>query len=49
MEIDSQMFYSSAPWDMKARHYVAETMNKASTRQQGEWAAQADALQQHHD
>ncbi|KAF8058359.1 PSMD9 [Scenedesmus sp. PABB004] len=29
MEIDSQYFFSGAPWEMVARSYVAETMNAA--------------------
>ncbi|KAF6259950.1 hypothetical protein COO60DRAFT_1700592 [Scenedesmus sp. NREL 46B-D3] len=29
MEIDSQYFWSGAPWDMVARSYVADTLNKA--------------------
>jgi hypothetical protein len=28
MEIDSQYFYSGAPWDNVARTYVADTLNK---------------------
>lgn len=28
MEIDSQFFWSGAPWDMVARAYVADTLNK---------------------
>jgi hypothetical protein len=27
MEIDSQYFWSGAPWDMVARKYVADTLN----------------------
>jgi hypothetical protein len=29
MEIDSQYFWSGAPWDMVARKYVADTLNAA--------------------
>lgn len=28
MEIDSQFFWSGAPWDMVARAYVADALNK---------------------
>jgi hypothetical protein len=29
MEIDSQFFWSGAPWDMVARKYVADTLTAA--------------------
>lgn len=29
MEIDSQIFWSGAPWDMMARAYVAANLNTA--------------------
>jgi hypothetical protein len=37
MEVDSQFFWSGAPWDMAARAYVADTLNtamKTSSNQQ---------------
>lgn len=30
MEIDSQYFWSGAPWEIVARAYVAETLNLAT-------------------
>ena len=33
MEIDSQFFWSGAPWDMVARQYVAQAMNQAFSMQ----------------
>eukprot|EP00878_Enallax_costatus_P023242 GHUV01024710.1.p1 GENE.GHUV01024710.1~~GHUV01024710.1.p1 ORF type:complete len:157 (-),score=18.39 GHUV01024710.1:567-1037(-) len=30
MEVDSQYFWSGAPWDMVARSYVAEALNNAT-------------------
>lgn len=28
MEVDSQFFWSGAPWDMVSRAYAADTLNK---------------------
>lgn len=32
MEIDSQFFWSGAPWDMVSRTYVADTLNRRRHR-----------------
>lgn len=32
MEIDSQFFWSGAPWDMVSRTYVADTLNRGLHR-----------------
>jgi hypothetical protein len=32
MEIDSQFFWSGAPWDMVSRAYVADTLNRGLHR-----------------
>lgn len=44
MEIDSQFFYSGAPWDMVARSYVASTLNAAALPGVGRTFTQRDVI-----